>query len=126
MIRKRLNELPVEEVANTLTHGFGLFLSIVGFVVLVVLASLRGGPLLIASCVVYGLSLVILYAASTVYHSAVAPEHKKFLQIVDHCCIYLLIAGSYTPFGIVIAGGSLGRVLLVGIWTFAVVGIALK
>ncbi|NOT48486.1 MAG: hypothetical protein HOP17_12145, partial [Acidobacteria bacterium] len=58
--------------------------------------------------------------------SAVAPEHKKFLQIVDHCCIYLLIAGSYTPFGIVIAGGSLGRVLLVGIWTFAVVGIALK
>lgn len=126
MIRKRLSELPVEEVANTLTHGFGLFLSIIGFALLVFLASLRGDPWLIASCAVYGLSLVILYAASTVYHSAVAPEHKKFLQIVDHCCIYLLIAGSYTPFGMVIAGGSLGRVLLAGIWTFAVVGITLK
>lgn len=126
MIRRRLSELPVEEVANTLTHGFGLFLSIVGFAVLVVLASLRGDPWLIASCVVYGLSLVILYAASTVYHGAIAPEHKKFLQIVDHCCIYLLIAGSYTPFGMVIAGESLGQVLLAGIWIFAVVGITLK
>lgn len=126
MIKKRLSELPVEEVANTLTHGFGLFLSIVGFAVLVVLASLRGNPWLIGSCVVYGLSLIILYAASTVYHSAVALEHKKFLQIVDHCCIYLLIAGSYTPFGMVIAGESVGRLLMVGIWTFAFAGITLK
>jgi hemolysin III len=126
MIRKRLNELPVEELANTLTHGLGLILSIVGFVVLVVLAALRGEPWLILGCVVYGSSLVVLYAASTIYHSTTSPELKKFLQIVDHCCIYLLIAGSYTPFGMVISGGSLGRVLLAGIWIFAVTGILLK
>ncbi len=126
MIRKRLNELPVEEVANTLTHGLGLILSVIGFAVLVVLATLRGEPWLILGCVVYGSSLVVLYAASTVYHSTTSPELKKFLQIVDHCCIYLLIAGSYTPFGMVISGGSLGRVLLAGIWVFAVTGILLK
>lgn len=126
MIRKRLNELSVEELANTLTHGFGLLLSVVGFVVLVFLAGLRGNPWLILSCVVYGSSLVILYTASTVYHSTTSPKLKTFLQIVDHCCIYLLIAGSYTPFGLVISGGSLGRALLGGIWAFAVIGIILK
>ncbi len=125
-IRKTLNELPVEELANTLTHGFGLILSIVGFVVLVVLAVLRGDPLVIFSCVVYGSSLVILYAASTIYHSTSSPDLKKFLQIVDHCCIYLLIAGTYTPFGLVIAGSQTGQVLLAGIWAFALVGITLK
>ena len=126
MIRKRLNELSVEELANTLTHGFGLLLSVVGFVVLVILASLRGNPWLILGCVVYGSSLVILYTASTIYHSTTSPKLKKFLQIVDHCCIYLLIAGSYTPFGLVISGGPLGQILLAGIWIFAVIGIALK
>ncbi len=126
MIRKKLNELPVEELANTLTHGFGLLLSLVGFVVLVVLAALRGDPLVIFSCVVYASSLVILYAASTIYHSTTSPDLKKFLQIVDHCCIYLLIAGTYTPFGLVISGSPVGRALLAGIWAFALVGIALK
>lgn len=126
MIRKRLNELPVEELANTLTHGFGLLLSVVGFVVLTVLAALRGDPWHIAGCVVYGTSLVILYTASTIYHGTTSPKLKKTLQIVDHCCIYLLIAGSYTPFGLVILGGSLGRALLAGIWAFAVIGIILK
>ncbi len=126
MIRARLSELPVEEVANALTHGFGLILSIIGFFVLLVLSIMRGDPWIIASCIVYGSSLIILYSASTVYHSATSPEQKKFLQIVDHCCIYLLIAGSYTPFGMVIAGGSLGRALLAGIWIFAGMGILLK
>jgi len=121
-----MRELPIEEAANALTHGFGLILSIIGFAVLLALASMRGGGWLIASCVVYGSSLIILYTASTVYHSTTSPELKRFLQIVDHCCIYLLIAGSYTPFGMVIAGDSLGRVLLGGIWIFAGVGIVLK
>lgn len=126
MIRKRLNELSIEELANTLTHGLGLLLSVVGFVVLVVLASVRGDAWYILSCIVYGSSLVILYTASTMYHSTTSPKLKQTLQIVDHCCIYLLIAGSYTPFGLVISGGSLGRTLLAGIWTFAVIGIILK
>lgn len=126
MIRRRLSELPVEEVANTLTHGLGLILSIIGFFALVVLAALRGDPVLITGCVVYGLSLVILYGASTIYHSATSLELKKLLQVVDHCCIYLLIAGTYTPFGLVLLDGPLGPTLLAGIWTLAVAGMVLK
>lgn len=126
MIHARLKELSVEEFANTITHGFGLVLSVVGFIVLLFLAVSRGGPMLVASCVVYGISLVTLYTASTVYHGTTSLELKRKLQLVDHCCIYLLIAGSYTPFGLVIIGGSLGQSLLVLIWVFAAVGIAAK
>ncbi len=126
MLRAKLHYLSVEEFANTLTHGFGLILSIAGFFALVVLAGLRGNPVLIAGVVVYGISLVVLYAASTIYHSTGSEKLKKQLQIVDHCCIYLLIAGSYTPFGLVIAGDSFGRGLLAGMWGFAVVGIVVK
>jgi len=121
-----LKHLSAEEVANTITHGFGLVLSIIGFVVLVSLAIRRGDGWSIASCVVYGLSLVTLYAASTIYHSVLSPTLKKRLQIVDHCGIYLLIAGTYTPFGLIIADTSLGRGLLVAIWAFAIVGILTK
>lgn len=126
MIRGHLNELSVEELANTITHGFGLFLSIIGFVVLILLAGLRGDRLSIIGCGVYGLSLVVLYAASTIYHGVISPVRKKKLQIADHCGIYLLIAGSYTPFGLIIIKGSLGRNLLITIWTFALVGIVAK
>jgi hemolysin III len=121
-----LRELSVEEFANTITHGFGLVLSIIGFAVLVVLASVRGGAAMIAGCVVYGVSLVVLYAASTAYHSTTSLELKKKLQVADHCGIYLLIAGSYTPFGIVIIGGTLGQTLLIAIWAFALIGITAK
>ena len=126
MLKAKLQELTIEEFANTITHGFGLALSVVGFAVLVVLASLHGDAWLIVSSVVYGLSLVILYTASTFYHGAVSPKLKQNLQIVDHCCIYLLIAGSYTPFGFVILGGAMGQSLLVLIWTFAAAGILMK
>jgi hemolysin III len=125
-MKEQLLALSVEEFANTITHGFGLLLSIAGFAVLLVMASLRGDPLLIAGCVVYGLSLIILYAASTCYHVASCPIKKKKLQLVDHCCIYLLIAGSYTPFGLVLLNGTLGQALFVAIWTFAAGGIAAK
>ena len=126
MIKERLNELSVEELANTLTHGFGLLLSIAGFLVLLVLAGFGGDPIVIAGSVLYGFSLVVLYAASTIYHGSTSLRLKEKLQIVDHCCIYLLIAGSYTPFGIVLAGDAYGKALLAGIWAFAVVGIVVK
>ena len=125
-IKAQLSILPVEELANTITHGFGLFLSVIGFVVLVVLAGLRGDRWSIVGCFIYGLSLVILYAASTFYHSTTSLRLKGNLQVVDHCCIYLLIAGSYTPFGIIIAGDAFGRELLAGMWAFAFAGIFLK
>jgi hemolysin III len=125
-IKTRLRELSVEEFANTLTHGFGLVLSVGGFLVLLVLAAVGGDPLVIAGSVLYGLSLIVLYGASTIYHGTTSAHLKSKLQIVDHCCIYLLIAGSYTPFGLVLAGDAFGRLLLAGIWIFAVTGIIVK
>jgi hemolysin III len=126
MLRARLQNLSAEEVANTITHGFGLVLSVAGFFALVIIAGLGGDPIVIAGSVLYGLSLITLYSASTIYHSVTSLHLKKKLQILDHCCIYLLIAGSYTPFGLLLAGESLGRGLLIAIWTFAVVGIIVK
>lgn len=126
MIKKTLGQLSVEEVANSLTHGFGLLLSIAGFIFLVSLAAFNGDGWHIASAIVYGSSLVILYGASTVYHSAVEPDHKLRMQLVDHCCIYLLIAGSYTPFMLVVLRESIGAGILAFVWAFALFGIAMK
>lgn len=118
--------MPVEEAANTITHGLGLALSVAGFVMLGVLAGMRGEPLLIIGCMIYGASLVVLYGASTVYHGTRNPELKNALRILDHCCIYLLIAGSYTPFGLLIADGSFGVSLLAAFWVLAGMGIIVK
>lgn len=126
MIKAKLQILPVEELANTITHGFGLFLSVIGFFVLLMIAFSRGDRLSIIGCLVYGSSLVVLYAASTVYHSATSRRFKENLQIVDHCCIYLLIAGSYTPFGLLIASETVGRNLMIAFWSIAIVGIIVK
>src|SRR5437868_1256912 len=126
MIKAKLSALSAEELANTITHGFGLLLSVVGFVVLVVLAGLRGDSLSITGCVIYGLSLILLYAASTIYHSTTSPKLKNRLRIADHCGIYLLIAGSYTPFGLIILKGTIGQNLLIGIWSLAILGILAK
>lgn len=125
-IRAHLRELPIEELANTITHGFGLLLSIAGFVVLVVLAVLKHDPILIAGCIIYGISLVALYGASTIYHSSTSPRLKKNMQVLDHCGIYLLIAGSYTPFGLVIANAPYGYTLLEAFWGIAILGIVIK
>lgn len=126
ILAARFEELAVEEVANAITHGFGLVLSLIGFVVLVALAVTRSGGWMVAGCIVYGFSLVVLYAASTMYHSTTSALLKKRLQIADHCGIYLLIAGSYTPFGLIIINWALGRDLLIAIWVFALVGIFTK
>jgi hemolysin III len=126
MNKARLFFNGIEEVANTATHGFGLLLSIVGFVFLVVMASVRGDAWHIASSVVYGLSLVVLYAASTFYHGATEPRLKRILQIFDHCCIYLLIAGTYTPFTLIVLRGTFGQSLFAFVWLFAIACILLK
>ena len=119
-------KLSVEEIANSLTHGFGLVLSLAGFAFLITLAALNGDRWHIASSIVYGASLVVLYAASTCYHGTTIPKLKQRLQVVDHCCIYLLIAGSYTPFALVVLGGAFGTGLLAFVWAFALFGIAMK
>ncbi len=126
MIAARLKELSAEELANTLTHGLGLVLSVGGFLFLTALAILHRDAWHIASSIVYGASLVILYAASTFYHSTVTPQRKSLLQLVDHCCIYLLIAGSYTPFLLMVLRNSFGIGLLALVWAIAAFGIAIK
>lgn len=126
MILAKLRSLSVEELANSLTHGFGLILSIAGFIFLTVLAVINGDGWHIASSIIYGSSLVILYAASTIYHTATDPHWKRRLQILDHCCIYLLIAGSYTPFILIILRNQFGAGILTLVWAAAAFGIAMK
>ena len=126
MIASKLRALSVEEAANSLTHGIGLLLSVAGFAFLVILAAIKGDGWHIAGSIVYGASLVILYAASTIYHATTDPVRKKWLQIVDHCCIYLLIAGTYTPFVLVVLRNGLGAGILAVVWTAAIFGIVMK
>jgi hemolysin III len=126
MIKTGFLTAPIEEIANTVTHGFGLLLSIVGFIILVSVASIDGDIWNITGSIIYGSSLVILYAASTFYHGATSPKLKRKLQIVDHCCIYLLIAGSYTPITLIVLRGSFGHGLFAFVWAFAVAGILMK
>lgn len=126
MLITKLKNLSIEELANTITHGFGLVLSIAGFIFLAMLAVFKGDFWHIFSSIIYGLSLITLYAASTFYHGAVSGDLKKKLQIIDHCCIYLLIAGSYTPFTLIVLHGTFGNLLFIFAWTFAIVGILMK
>lgn len=124
--RKPRHYVTVEELANAVTHGVGLGLSIVGFVVLLVFAALRGTPWHIVACAIYGSTLVCLYAASTLYHSVPVPRFKRALRIFDHSAIYLLIAGTYTPFLLVNLRGAWGWSLFGVVWGLAAAGIVFK
>lgn len=126
MPRALAHRISAEELANTITHGIGLALSIAGFVVLLVLAALRGSPRHIVSCAIYGATLVCLYAASTLYHGIPSPRRKRALRVFDHCAIYLFIAGTYTPFLLVNLRGGWGWSLLGIVWGLAMAGIVFK
>jgi len=126
MPRALAHRISAEELANAITHGVGLALSLAGFVVLLVLAAMRGGPRHIVSCAIYGATLVCLYAASTLYHGIPSPRLKRALRIFDHCAIYLLIAGTYTPFLLVNLRGGWGWSLLGIVWGLAMAGIIFK
>ena len=107
---------------NSYTHLLGTVLAIAGTVVLIVIASLQGDPWKIVSFSVYGTSLILLYSASSVYHST-RGRAKRVFQKLDHSAIYLLIAGTYTPFALVSLGGGWGWSLFGVIWGLAVFGI---
>ncbi|MEO8505674.1 MAG: hemolysin III family protein [Acidobacteriota bacterium] len=115
-----------EELAHSVTHGIGIVLSIVGLAVLVSLALARGQALHVATCAVYGTTLILLYLASTLYHSISLPRAKRVLRVLDHCAIYLLIAGTYTPFALVSLHGARGWVLFAVVWALAIAGMAFK
>ena len=116
-----------EEIANSVSHGLGLVLGIVGLVLLLVQALDNGAShTAIASYSLYGASMIILFLASTLYHAIPFARAKPWLKRFDHCAIYLLIAGTYTPFLLVGLDSSLSRGLMVVIWSLALLGILFK
>ncbi len=115
-----------EELANTLTHGLGLVASLVALPVLVVEGLARHDPWQVASGAIYGTMLIALYGASTLYHGLPPCRAKQFCRFLDHAAIFLLIAGTYTPFTLGALRGPIGFAYFVVIWGLAAAGIALK
>lgn len=115
-----------DEIANAITHGLGLVLSLVGVPMLILAIAARGDALTVAGASVFGATLVALYAASTLYHAIPAPRIKGVLRIVDHIAIFLLIAGTYTPFTLGVLRGTWGWTLFGIVWSLAAVGIICK
>ena len=126
MNKERLNYYDSkEEKLNVITHGFGLLMSVVALFFLVKKV-MNHDTIHIVSFVVFGLSLIILYAASTLYHAAKDPKKRYKLNIFDHASIYVLIAGSYTPFALLVLDGWVGWTIFGFSWGLALVGIILK
>ena len=117
---------PIEEKINIISHAIGFILSIVAFMLLVAHANLHGDVWHIVSFSIFGASLITLYAASTFYHSAKKSELRNRLKIIDHASIYILIAGTYTPFTLVTLNGTIGWVIFGTSWGLALTGIILK
>jgi hemolysin III len=115
-----------EEFVNALTHGIGALASVIAMSVLITRAAIRGGVWETVGAAVFGVSLLTLYAASTLYHSARRPEWRRRFKVFDHCAIFLLIAGSYTPFLLHELRGAWGWTLFAVVWTLAVAGIVFK
>jgi hemolysin III len=117
---------PAEERINIVSHAVGFVLSVVALVLLVRHASINGDAWHVVSFSIFGVSLAVLFAASTVYHSVKDPQFRRKMRIVDHASIYILIAGTYTPFTLVTLNGFTGWVVFGVTWGMAVTGIILK
>ncbi len=115
-----------EEIAHSVSHGIGAVLSLAALVTLLVLAIYRGTLWHVVSFAVYGVSLLLVYLASTLYHGLQKPRLRPFLRKVDHACIYLLIAGTYTPFVLVSMRNPAGLTILAVVWGIAILGIVYK
>lgn len=115
-----------EEIANAVTHGIGAVLSIAGLAVLIVLAHVSRTPWTMLAAVAYGLSLVLVYLSSTLYHAIPHPAAKRVLRALDHSTIFLLIAGTYTPVALLALDGGPDWLLFGTIWVLALAGIALR
>ena len=115
-----------EERLNVLTHGFGLLMGIIGFYFLIIKSTNYTKFWHQISFVIYGISMVVLYAASTFYHAAKEPILRRKLNIFDHAAIYVLIAGTYTPFCLTVLDSQLGWYMFIFVWLFALIGVILK
>lgn len=115
-----------EYYANSITHAVGAVASIVGLVILVVFSAPRGNPIDIAAVTIFGVSLVTLYTASTLYHTVPEGPLKDAFKVFDHASIFLLIAGTYTPIAAIALIDSVGVTILALIWSMAIAGIVFK
>ncbi len=115
-----------EEIAHAVTHAIGFVASLIGSIVLVSTALSHGGTRHIVGAAVFGTSLILVYAASTLYHGSREPAKKLFFQRLDHIAIYLLIAGTYTPITLILMRDQNGAKLLSAIWALAMLGISLE
>lgn len=115
-----------EEIANALTHGLGAVVALGAGAVLITLTALWGDGWQLAGAIVFSVALVLLYVASTLYHAITHAGAKARLKVFDHCAIYLLIAGTYTPFTLISLRGSMGWTLFIAIWALAFAGILFK
>ena len=115
-----------EEIANVITHGVGVLLSIFALALMITFTMGEADPWRIFGVTVFGCAMILMYLASTLYHAIPHPPMKRLLRIVDHCAIYLLIAGTYTPFLLVFMRGSWGWTLFFTIWAIAIVGCCFK
>lgn len=112
-----------EEIAHAVTHGIGALLSVAGLIILVVMAAQRGDARTVVGVSIFGACMVLLYTASTLYHALTPEKAKEVFKLMDHAAIYMLIAGSYTPFGLVVLGGGWGWSTFSTVWGLAFLGI---
>ena len=115
-----------EEIASSVSHGLGIVLSIAGLAVLAAVAALHGDVWRVVSVSIYGTTLILLYTASTLYHAVPIAAAKPVLRLLDHSAIYLLIAGTYTPYTLISLRGPWGWTLFSIVWILAILGIALE
>lgn len=115
-----------EEIANSITHGIGILLAIVGLAVMIYFAAIYGNNWHLVSCSIFGATLIFAYTTSTLYHSIPMPGPKRILRMFDHAAIFLLIAGTYTPFTLISLRGPWGWSLFGTIWGLAITGVLCK
>jgi hemolysin III len=115
-----------EEIAHSVTHGIGALLSIAGLVIMVTLSATYGNAWDIVSSSIYGFTLILLYSTSTLYHAITKPDIKDVLRKIDHAVIYLLIAGTYTPFTLISLRGAWGWSLFGIVWSIAIAGMVME
>ncbi|KPB06483.1 PAQR family membrane homeostasis protein TrhA [Bacillus sp. CHD6a] len=115
-----------EEIANTITHGIGILTSIAALVLLIVFSAINGTSLHVTTFIVYGVTMIMLYTASTLLHALPKGKAKNVFEILDHSSIYFFIAGSYTPITLIIMDGALGWTLFGIVWGLAIAGTVFK
>ena len=129
-MKKTASEAPKytlgEELFNSISHGVGVLLSIAALVLLIIFAAIDGSGYKLASGIVYGISLILLYSMSMVYHIVQGKKGKAVMRIFDHCSIFILIAGTYTPYLLTILDKKMGWIMFGIIWGMAIIGIVMN